>query len=126
MRVIAAFCPMAMSVSYVWASFFDGRTRIFTSVCLASMMTVAQFAFNPTSSELTHWENHKYQPGNYSSPLWKQVFFNFVNHYYALFYLALTRDEGAIGTKVAASEFKVEGDDRYDLGHIVPRGKEHT
>merc|ERR1719503_291145 len=62
---------------------------IFASVCLVSMMTVFRFIFNLTASALTSWENHKYQPSHYNSLLWKQVFFNFVNYYYAFFYLAI-------------------------------------
>merc|ERR1719329_927700 len=89
MIVTAAFCLMVMFVSHVWVSLFDGRMGIFASVCLVSMMTVFRFIFNFTSSALTQWENHKYQPGHYNSLLWKQVFFNFVNYYYAFFYLAL-------------------------------------
>lgn len=84
-----SFCLAVAFIIFTWASIFDGQMDIFASICLVIMIKIFQFTWDRVSMTLTNFENHKYMAEYHDSLLWKQVIFQFVNNYWAFFYLAV-------------------------------------
>jgi len=80
------FCLVAACVFVLWKMAFRGKTTMLESVGLSVLIFAFSLAGNHLIKILTHFENHKWDDGHYSSYVWKLFFVQaFSRYFYFIF-----------------------------------------
>mmetsp|Transcript_6979 Transcript_6979/g.17189 ORF Transcript_6979/g.17189 Transcript_6979/m.17189 type:complete len:904 (+) Transcript_6979:102-2813(+) len=89
--VTVFFCILVMVAIYAWMMVFHGRMNLVASIALAIQIKVFELIYRPVAMWLTNLENHKYQVDFVNALVWKTFAFQFINYYYAFFYLMIVQ-----------------------------------
>mmetsp|Transcript_86526 Transcript_86526/g.231963 ORF Transcript_86526/g.231963 Transcript_86526/m.231963 type:complete len:990 (+) Transcript_86526:129-3098(+) len=89
--VTIVFCLLVMVAIYGWMTVFHGQMNIVASIVLALQIKVFEIIYRPIAMWLTRLENHKYQVDFINALIWKTFAFQFINYYYAFFYLMIAQ-----------------------------------
>lgn len=80
------FCLVAASVFVLWKMAFRGKATMLESVGLSVLIFSFSLAGNSLIKILTHFENHKWDDGHYSSYVWKLFFVQAFSRYFVFIY----------------------------------------
>mmetsp|Transcript_74257 Transcript_74257/g.170191 ORF Transcript_74257/g.170191 Transcript_74257/m.170191 type:complete len:652 (+) Transcript_74257:1130-3085(+) len=89
--VTIVFCLLVMAAIYGWMTVFHGQMNIVASIVLALQIKIFEIIYRPIAMWLTKLENHKYQVDFINALIWKTFAFQFINYYYAFFYLMIAQ-----------------------------------